>query len=158
VVWLKHIHDDPELSRHLGSLTAGAVVALRVDGVAGKWVKMDDGKDGRPTPGLRPLGAVKDYWNALFNEKRGEVVTVELLDGDHPGLGAPHTPRPPRPSEATAFAEDAAVYSGRIERADPWMREAAYKALKDSWSRGYRSEGAKMSREEIYDRDEAPER
>jgi len=150
VVWLKHIHDDAVLSRHLGALTAGAVVALKVDGVAGKWVKMDNGKDGRPTPGLRPLGAVKDYWNALFNEKRGELVTIELAGGDDAGPATPHT----TPSPRAGLAEEAVEFRNRLERADPIMRKAAIAALLDTGRQTFvPQDGFRFNRDEIHDRD-----
>ena len=53
----------------------GAVIRLEVDGVPGTWVKMDDGKDGRPTPGIRPVGSYRDQWHKL-QERRGDIVSL----------------------------------------------------------------------------------
>ncbi len=76
VLWAKHIHGDSALRDELLALEAGALVKLDVDGVVGTWVKMDDGKTGEPTPGLKALGASRDHWHRLFREHRGAVVEV----------------------------------------------------------------------------------
>ena len=36
---------------------------------------MDDGKDGRPTPGVKAVGKARDHWHAV-QEDRGELVTI----------------------------------------------------------------------------------
>ncbi len=56
VLWPKHIHGNASLRDELLALGAGALVKLVVDGFEGTWVKMDDGKTGAPTPGLKALG------------------------------------------------------------------------------------------------------
>jgi hypothetical protein len=76
VLWPKHIHGNPSLRDELLALAAGALVKLDVDGVVGTWVKMDDGKTGDRTPGLKALGAARDHWHRLFRERRGAVVEV----------------------------------------------------------------------------------
>jgi hypothetical protein len=78
VIWTRHVHgDDGALSR-LMALRAGETVDIRIDGLKGTWCKMDDGKDGRSTPGLKPLGKTKVLWSQLYKSRRGEVVTLEL--------------------------------------------------------------------------------
>ncbi len=150
VVWLKHIHDDAGLVQRLAALTAGAVVSLKVDGVPGKWCKMDDGRDGRPTPGLRPLGSVKAFWNALFNERRGELVSIELSGGD----GAMGGGNPVTPLNSGAFAEKANQYAGRIERADPVMRSAAVAALLDAGRQTFiPDDNIVVTRDDMHDRE-----
>ncbi len=62
VIWTKHIHGDPELVSRVHDLWAGQTIELEVDGLRGTWRKMDDGSDGRPTPGLRPIGAAQVVW------------------------------------------------------------------------------------------------
>ena len=76
VLWPKHIHGNPQLRDELLQLEAGALVTLEVDGVAGTWVKMEDGKNGVPTPGLRALGVARDHWHGLFRANRGAVVNI----------------------------------------------------------------------------------
>src|SRR5271154_4503726 len=80
VIWAKHIHDDPELAQRVLAMWAGETIQLEVDGVRGTWRKMDDGADGRPTPGLRPIGAAQEVWRYLFKRRRGEVVTLKALE------------------------------------------------------------------------------
>jgi hypothetical protein len=53
VIWTKHIHGDPGLTARIHELWAGQTIELEVDGLTGTWRKMDDGSDGRPTPGIR---------------------------------------------------------------------------------------------------------
>ncbi len=79
VIWLKHLHGDAGLASFLAELNVGEVKALRVDGFEGFWEKMADGKDGRPTPGIKPIGKARDHWNQLFVNKRGDVVEIEVL-------------------------------------------------------------------------------
>jgi hypothetical protein len=93
VMWPKHIHGNPPLRDELLSLEAGALVALEVDGVKGTWVKMEDGKDGTPTPGLKALGAARTHWHGLFKTKRGAVVTITKLA--QPDKARGHGPSPP---------------------------------------------------------------
>lgn len=74
-LWIKHIHGDPALTGRLDRMSAGALIELVVDGVRGHWRKMDDGKDGRATPGLRGIGPARDHWHALQDE-RGKLVEI----------------------------------------------------------------------------------
>jgi len=76
VLWAKHVHGNPSLRDELLALAAGSVVTLKVDGVVGTWVKMDDSPTGDPTPGLKALGNARDHWHRLFREKRGTVVEI----------------------------------------------------------------------------------
>jgi hypothetical protein len=58
-------------------LDAGTVIKLKIDGRAGSFVKMNNDRRGRPTHGIRPVGATKDWWGRLYEEKRGELVEIE---------------------------------------------------------------------------------
>jgi len=40
---------------------------------------MADGKDGRPTPGIKPIGLTKNHWHAL-QDQRGDIVTIQEID------------------------------------------------------------------------------
>ncbi|MCC6918344.1 MAG: hypothetical protein IT548_04030 [Alphaproteobacteria bacterium] len=152
VIWLKHLRDDPVLVDHLSALRGGELVTLIVNGIPGKWGKMGDGKDGRPTAGVRPLGAAKDYWNTLFSERRGEDVSIQLgKPSEHVGGEGGSSPHP-RPS---GLAEQATVY-GRIEYADPARRVAAIQALRDSWAHGPRhptDPTIVLTRDDMHDRE-----
>ena len=75
-IWIKHIHGDNDLVEKLSSLTAGSLIELEIDGVKGIWKKMDDGKDGRPTNGIKGLGKGKNHWHGL-QDRRGDLVTIK---------------------------------------------------------------------------------
>ena len=81
VLWIKHIHGAESLARKLATLKSGTPVRLRVAGMSGLWEKMKDKPDGKPTPGLKPIGPVSDYWQTLFKTKRGELVDIALEEG-----------------------------------------------------------------------------
>ncbi len=74
-LWIKHVHGDAALAAKLSGLSAGSLIELRVDGVSGHWRKMDDGKDGRATPGLRAIGPARERWHAL-QDRRGMLVEI----------------------------------------------------------------------------------
>ncbi|HWA21494.1 MAG TPA: hypothetical protein VG735_03755 [Caulobacterales bacterium] len=78
VIWPKHIHGDPALSQTLLALRQGDTVELVIDGFRGAWRKMDDQPDGKPTPGIRPVAAMKMFWSRLYRERRGETVDLKL--------------------------------------------------------------------------------
>lgn len=74
-IWIKHIHGNETLKDRLMELDAGELVTLNVHGYEGIWKKMDDGKDGRPTPGIKALGNAKVHWHDL-QDSRGEMVEI----------------------------------------------------------------------------------
>ena len=64
------LQEDPESPDAWGGLIR-ALVALGCqvrDGVTGVWVKMADGKDAAPTPGLKALGTAREHWHGLVKE------------------------------------------------------------------------------------------
>jgi hypothetical protein len=97
VLWPKHIHGNPPLRDELLGLEAGALVVLEVDGVQGTWVKMEDAKNGTPTPGLKALGAARTHWHGLFKTKRGAVVTITKLAQTDRAKGHGPSPAPSSP-------------------------------------------------------------
>ena len=128
VIWAKHIHGDPDLAETIMALEPGGTVRLRIDGVAGAWRKMDDGKDGRPTKGLRPIGNAQSFWRGLYQGRRGEVVVIELDEST--GRAIPLAPSP----------------------ASPLEREAAIEAVMGLAGQGWRSSEPYGSRDDLYDR------
>jgi len=140
VIWAKHIHDDPELVERVRSMWAGQTIRLEVDGVRGTWRKMDDGADGRPTPGLRPVGAAQEVWRYLFKHRRGEVVVLKVIE-DAPGGMA----------EDPAVAQGGALLFAPLGRTAE-EREAALAALLDGARQGYSSDGRAMTRDEMHAR------
>ena len=55
---------------------ARALINLEVNGVVGTRVKMDNGKHGAPTPGLKALGVTRKHWHGLFEANRGAVANI----------------------------------------------------------------------------------
>jgi hypothetical protein len=78
VIWTRNLHGDQALVERLKSLKAGETVALKIEGKRGLWRKMDNGKDGRPTLGLRPLGEAQQFWRSLYKHNRGKTVALEV--------------------------------------------------------------------------------
>jgi hypothetical protein len=132
VIWAKQVHDDREIAERILGLAPGQTIHLVVDGVRGVWRKMDNGKDGRPTRGIRPLGRAHDYWRSLYESRRGDVVTLELAEDPPPASRAPSLLTPPLAQTADE-------------------RQAALAALLDLGRQGWRSEGVYGSRDELYD-------
>jgi hypothetical protein len=140
VIWTRHIHGDPELVERIHDLWAGQTLELEVDGVRGVWRKMDDGSDGRPTPGIRPLGAAQAVWRSLFRLRRGEVVAVKAVE---PETGVSEA------SEAERRGRLVFPSLGKTQE----ERAAALDRLLNGWRQGYRSEGPYGPRDELYDRE-----
>ena len=74
-IWFKHIRNFADGVDELETLRPGETVELRVDGKSGEWQRMDNGKDGRPTNGIKPIGKAKDYWHSTLQKKRGDYVS-----------------------------------------------------------------------------------
>jgi len=140
VIWAKHIHDDVELQARIHDMWAGQTIQLEVDGVRGVWRKMDDGADGRPTPGIRPIGAAQEVWRYLFKRRRGAVVTIRVIE---PESGV---------SEASEAERRARLLFPPLGKTEA-ERQAALDALLDGFRLGYRSDGPYGPRDELYDRE-----
>jgi hypothetical protein len=82
VVWIKHISGSNNLVDQMNSLEAGEQIELEIDGETGIWERMRDGKDGRPTYGIKPVGPAKDMWEGLA---RGTWVTISSPGAAQPG-------------------------------------------------------------------------
>ena len=80
VLWCKHIRGNDALRDSLVALPEGASVELLVDERRGTWEKMRNGRDGRPTAGLKPNGAARAGWRELYPEKRGTLVPIALVE------------------------------------------------------------------------------
>lgn len=133
VIWAKHIHGDSKLAARLAALRAGEMVELQVEGVTGAWRKMEDGRDGRPTPGIRPIGRMQAFWRELYASRKGDVVSLEL---------APE--RPTSPAGSLIFP---ALARNEFER------QAALDSLLSLANRGYSSDGRPFDRDEAHDRE-----
>ncbi len=75
VIWAKHLKDDPSLYGQVIALKDDEIIRLKVDGIVGNWAKMRTGGDGRPTLGIKPIGAMARVW-ARLQKRRGEKITL----------------------------------------------------------------------------------
>ena len=83
-LWTSHIRGDDALKAMLNGLRGQSQIELEVDGFHGRWQKMDDGRDGRATTGLKPVvGPAKAHWDALLRDKLGSLVTIALVSTAH---------------------------------------------------------------------------
>ena len=78
VLWTKHIRGDDTLKVTLNALSERSQIDLEVDGYRGTWQKMDDGRNGQPTAGLKPLEPARSHWHTLVRNTMGSVVTIAL--------------------------------------------------------------------------------
>jgi hypothetical protein len=79
VLWPKHIHGNEQLKQSLLTLKGEQLVELEVDGVRGLWTRMAQGKNPRPTEGLKALGKARDHWHTLFRDRKGDLVEISLV-------------------------------------------------------------------------------
>jgi len=74
-IWAKQIEGAKALKERILSLSPGELIELEIDGIVGQWEKMRNGKDGRATKGIKPVGPMKEVWKR-FQARRGELVQV----------------------------------------------------------------------------------
>lgn len=74
-MWTTQIQGGKSLKDRILSLAPGEVIELEIDGIIGAWERMRNGRDGRPTMGIKPIGPMKDVWKRL-QLRRGEVVEI----------------------------------------------------------------------------------
>ena len=74
-MWATQIEGGKALKDRILSLAPGEVIELEVDGIVGRWERMRNGTDGRPTKGIKPIGPMKEVWKRL-QSRRGEVVEI----------------------------------------------------------------------------------
>jgi hypothetical protein len=78
-IWLKHVNADINAVALLKQIPAGTAICIEVEGVKGNWVRMADGKDGRPTLGLKPVGKTLEFWKSM-KSRRGEYLDFKIVD------------------------------------------------------------------------------
>ena len=80
-IWTKLI-SDKALAKKLDALPDDEIVLLETDGNIHCWAKMKTGKDGRPTPGLRPANdEANAYWQSFDpkGEGKGKSFALQLI-------------------------------------------------------------------------------
>ncbi len=131
-IWAKHLRGDAHLVEKVLSMRPGEEIELSVDGIVGRWSKMAESASGMPTPGLRPVQQMKAVWGALYRDRRGEEIVVDLVRGSNAATGG-----------------DAPIQAPTLQ--DAGERRAALQALFDMAER-WRSEAPYGSRDELYER------
>jgi hypothetical protein len=81
-IWVKNIEAGQKLCDRIMQMKPGDLVDLEVDGIVGKWERMRDGKDGRPTLGIKPVAEMREIWKQM-QRRRGEIVKMrEVVTAD----------------------------------------------------------------------------
>jgi hypothetical protein len=75
-IWARSIEDGPDLRARIAGLRPGDVLDLEVAGVVGRWERMRDGRDGRPTLGVKPIAEMRERWKRVLDQRRGEFAPV----------------------------------------------------------------------------------
>jgi hypothetical protein len=78
-IWLKNVNADANAMALLRQVPAGTHLKLEIEGVSGDWVRMANGKDGRPTLGLKPVGKTLEFWKTM-KARRGEYLEFKIVD------------------------------------------------------------------------------
>ena len=79
VIWIKNVNADHNTVALLRQLPAKTKVKLDIEGFRGVWERMADGKDGRPTLGLKPVGKTLEYWKSM-KTRRGDHLEFKIVD------------------------------------------------------------------------------
>jgi hypothetical protein len=74
-IWFKHIR-DPKLRRRLSDLREDDVIHMETDGVVGRWRRMRQGKNPKPTEAIKPDGSMKQIWQEWFRTRKGERIEI----------------------------------------------------------------------------------
>lgn len=123
VIWSKHLHGDLALPARIEALEAGETIELAVDGVRGTWIKMARGKDGRSTPGIRPVGSARTLWKRLYEARRGNEVLVASTDDDLPRIYPAGARTPEEREAAIQRLLTRATKSGFVSDGSGWTRD-----------------------------------
>lgn len=79
VIWFRQLRAEPALISRLSALKDNEKIVLRIDNIEARWARMRTGRDGRPTHGIKPVGAMATVWSRL-QARRGELVELEVPD------------------------------------------------------------------------------
>ncbi|MGJ3231397.1 MAG: hypothetical protein ACFE0P_06345 [Oceanicaulis sp.] len=136
-LWTKHVRGAPALVALLEGLAEDDVVELVVDGRRGEWVKKKSSASGAPTPGLKPVGRMRDTWFEWFKTRRGDLVSIALA-GDAPARSTP----------ANTATSDTLARAPQAERDAAW---SAFEALSEA---GWRWDGPReTARDDLHARE-----
>ena len=74
-IWVKNIDGDSALKERIRTMRPGEVIDLEVDGIVGKLERMRDGRDGRPTFGIKPIAEMRQVW-ARLRARKEKIVAI----------------------------------------------------------------------------------
>jgi hypothetical protein len=74
-IWVRNIEGDAALQERIRRLAPGETMELEVDGVVGRWERMRDGRDGRPTLGIKPISDMRKVWSK-WRQQAGRMVEI----------------------------------------------------------------------------------
>ena len=75
-IWFKHVR-EPELRDRLSKLADDEIIHLQIEGVVGRWRRLRQGKNPKPTDAIKPFGSMKEIWNEWFTTRKGEIIEIE---------------------------------------------------------------------------------
>lgn len=75
-IWFKHVR-NPELRERLARLDENEIIHLQADGVVGRWARMRQGNNPKPTEAIKPFGSMREIWNEWFATRKGELIEIE---------------------------------------------------------------------------------
>ena len=84
-IWTRGIEGDPALVDQILSMAPGETIDLEIEGVVGTWEKMKNGRDGRETRGIRPIGPMREVWRSVL-QRRGSLVKIRRVARSDPYL------------------------------------------------------------------------
>ena len=79
VIWLKNVDADQNTLALLRQLPEKTRLQLEIEGIRSDWERMADGKDGRPTLGLKPVGKTLQFWKSM-RDRRGDFLNFKIVD------------------------------------------------------------------------------
>ena len=105
-IWFKHVR-DAGLRRKLDALSEDEMIYLEVGGVVGRWRRMRQGKNLRPTEAIKPDGSMQAIWNEWFKTRKGETIEIRevTLADDYLREGSLLFPEGTSPEDEAAFRD-----------------------------------------------------
>jgi len=81
-IWFKHVR-EPKARERLARLEEDEAIFLETNGVVGRWKRMRQGTNPKPTEAIRPDGKMTEIWGEWFRSAKGtpiEIREVTLAD------------------------------------------------------------------------------
>jgi hypothetical protein len=74
-IWFKHVR-EPGLRERLAGLAEDESIFLEANGVVGRWRRMRQGKNPKPTEAIKPDGKMTDIWGEWFRTLKGTPIQI----------------------------------------------------------------------------------